>query len=162
METNFLSNFSDNTKIWVYQSPRAFSASEQQWITEEGDKFVAGWNAHGAKVKATVTLLHDRFMVIASDQDYTANSGCSIDSMVGFIRLVQNQTGLNLMDRMLVYYEKDGEVHPFHFQEISKLMNEGVLSKNTNIFNPLVDSKTAFEQNWKKPLGESWLARFAS
>ncbi|MES2627475.1 MAG: hypothetical protein V4616_00775 [Bacteroidota bacterium] len=162
MSTTFLNDFSDNTKVWVYQSPRPFSVQELAWINEEAARFTSGWNAHGAKMKSSIQVLHDRFLVIASDQDFAANSGCSIDSMVGFVRAVQTNTGLNLMDRMLVYYEKDGEVHPFHFQETGKLVQEGVLTEDTIVFNPLVDSKPTFEKTWRAPLKSSWLARFAS
>ncbi len=162
METNFLSDFSDNTKIWVYQSPRPFTAEEQQWIKEQGSSFISGWNAHGAKMKATIEISNERFLIVASDQDYSANSGCSIDSMVGFIRKVQDRTQLNLMDRMLVYYEKDGEVLPLHFQELGEFIKSGTISEDTIVFNPLVDSKPTFEKNWKAPLKDSWLARFVN
>lgn len=162
MENNFLSNFSANTKVWIYQSAREFGPEEISWIEKESQAFIERWNAHGAKVKASFTLLNNRFLVIASDQDFTANSGCSIDSMVGFIRAVQTYTKLDLMNRMLVHYQKDGELHSCDFREISSLVESGELSNNTMVYNPLVNTKQDFQDNWLKPLSEGWLARFAS
>lgn len=160
MNTTFLDQYSNNTKVWVYQSPRPFSFDEQQWLHATGAQFLNSWNAHGAPIKATIQILNDRFLVIASDQEHTANSGCSIDSMVRFVRQVQDQTQLDLMNRMLVYYEKDGELVPCHFQQIGELYKQGEISADTPVFNPLVDSKPSFEENFKKPLAASWLARF--
>lgn len=156
-----LQNFSTNTRIWVYQSPRPFTAEESEWITNAGNEFVSGWNAHGAMMKAEVKLLENRFIVVASDQDFAANSGCSIDKLTAYIRAVQDRTGLNLMDRMLVYYKKDQELVPFHFQQLSELLKEGVITGETIVYNPLVDTLPKFEAEFEKPLKESWLARFA-
>ncbi len=161
MNFDFLNAFSDNTRLWLYQSPREFSADELSWIGAEGSKFAEGWQTHGAEMKATVTVLYNRFVVIASDQEVTANSGCSIDSSVRFIKQLELKTGLNLMDRMLVYYlNTNGEPVSFHFHDLNKLVESGVLTDETPIFNPLVNTKPELMNNWLLPLKASWLSSF--
>lgn len=158
---DFLNNYSENTRLWLYQSPRAFTAEELQWIKQEGELFSDSWKTHGTSMKALVHVIMDRFIVVAADQEVTENSGCSIDSSVRFIKGIENRTGLDLMNRMLVYYlNEQGEPVSFHFHDLAKLLESGAISGNTPIFNPLVNSKTALLNEWQTPLDRSWMAAF--
>ena len=158
---DFLQEYSDNTRLWIYQSPRPFTADERSWVEKEGTNFVSEWNTHGTRLKAGVYVLYDRFLIISADQDVTANSGCSIDSSVRFVKGVELRTGLNLMDRMLVYYlNENNEPVSFHFHDLGKLLEQGVINSSTRIFNPLVNTKPDLINGWIKPLESSWMATF--
>ncbi len=158
---SFLQDYSDNTRLWIYQSPRSFTAEEISFLNREGAAFSESWKTHGTSLKAQVKVLLDRFVIIAADQDITANSGCSIDSSVRFIKGVEQHTGLNLMDRMLVYYLNEaGEPIPFHFHDLGKLVEQGTINASTKIFNPLVNTKPDLINGWIKPLDASWMATF--
>jgi len=160
---DFLQHYSDNTRLWIYQSPRAFSAEELIWIDREGGLFAESWKTHGTSMKALVKVLYDRFLIIAADEDVTGSSGCSVDSSVRFIKGIEQQTGVNLMDRMLVYYmDHQGNPVSFHFHDLGKLIEQGVLTPVTNVFNPLVTTKPALLNQWLMPLERSWLANFVT
>jgi hypothetical protein len=160
MDMDFLKDFSDNTRVWIYQSPREFSPSEQEWLMREANAFTGTWNAHGSPVKATVGLLHNRFIIVAADQEFTPNSGCSIDASVNFIRKAEQYLNVDLMDRRLVTYVSDGTLHTARLDDLPGLYKKGIIRDDSVVFNTLADSKLALEQEWEKNLAASWHYRF--
>jgi hypothetical protein len=150
---------SDTSKVWIYQSNRTFSAKEITEINALGQQFVAGWNAHGQKLSASFDLLYDRFIVLMVDENSAHASGCSIDSSVGFIKKIEQQYQVNLMDRMNVAYLKDEVIATTPLHQMQNLLAEHLIDDGTIVFNNLVSTKKDFMSNWKTPIKSSWHAK---
>ena len=85
----------DHARVWIYQANRPLSDTETQQAQQWGRQFVEQWAAHGQGLRASVTVLHHHFLVIALDEQHHAASGCSIDSSVGFVRILEEAFSKN-------------------------------------------------------------------
>lgn len=154
-----LKNMPDNARLWVYQSNKILSDAEVKNFETEGAKFIDGWAAHGASLKASFDVLHHLFVVIAVDEEQAMASGCSIDKSVHFVKGLEQNLSLNLMDRMQVAYRSGNEIKVCKLSEFEKLAAQGLVNETTIVFNNMVTSKSAFDKEWEVPLKQSWQSR---
>ena len=87
-------HFSDESKVWIFQSNRPFIEKEQKEIDEQLYQFYVQWLAHGDAVKGWAKLLFNQFVVVLADESGTNVSGCSTDSMVRISRAWSDNTML--------------------------------------------------------------------
>ncbi len=155
-----IKNMPPNAKLWVYQSNRALTNEEVTEITKSALAFIADWAAHGASLKAGFEIIYNRFIVLAVDEQQALASGCSIDKSVKFIKELEQQFNLNLFDRMQIAYRKENEIVVCKLSEFEKLAQQGLVNETTIVFNNMVTTKTAFDNEWEVPLKQSWQSRF--
>ena len=148
---------SPNSRVWVYQSNRAFTTNEAALIAEKVKTFVTQWTAHKMEVAGGGALLHNRFIVLMADEAEVGVSGCSVDSSVNFIRSIGSEFNVNFFDRCCIAYIKDGEVLTCSRAEFEKLVEEGTITDETIVFNNLVATKADLETKWKIAYKDSWL-----
>ena len=75
-------NFSDSSRVWIYQGSRSFLPTEVTAINKTLNEFVTGWKSHGAAVKGSAHLFFERFIVLMADESDIMIGGCSTDSSV--------------------------------------------------------------------------------
>lgn len=156
------SHMPDTARVWIFQSNRLFTAQETAFIESATKEFIAQWNAHKQAVHGEGHVLFNAFVVLIADENYTAVSGCSMDSMVHFIRSLQSRFALNFFDRLSVaYLTPENQLKFTTAREIGSLLDKGELNENTLVFNNLISSKKELEENWILPLGKSWLKNHA-
>ncbi|HEX8515652.1 MAG TPA: ABC transporter ATPase [Bacteroidia bacterium] len=148
-----------DARVWVYQSNKALSADEVMAIREAGEKFISGWSAHGAALRASFDILYDRFVVIGVDEKQALASGCSIDKSVHFIKDLEQKLKLDFFDRMQVAYKDANDILACSLNEFEKLAKDNKVNEETIVFNNMVSSKTAFDKEWEVPLKQSWQSR---
>ena len=90
------------SRVWVYQANRPFSAEETKTVMTLLRSFCEQWVAHGQPLKASFKIEKNQFVVMAVDEDFHNPSGCSIDSSVGVLRQIHAATGVDLLDRSRV------------------------------------------------------------
>ncbi len=152
-----LQQLSPESRIWVYQSSREFTADEVQKINTLATEFVTTWSAHGAALKAAAEILHNRFLVIGVDEQQAAASGCSIDKSVALVKKIETDFNTDLLDRMQIAYRKDGEIKTCKLPQISALLEKAEITENTIIFNNLVTTKKDWDNDWEIALKDSWI-----
>jgi len=150
----------DSSRIWIYQCNRSFSDSELEKISEKLKAFLERWTAHGADLKSGFEIKYKRFIVIALDQQVNAATGCSIDASVKFIQELETTYKVDLMDKMNVSYKQGDYVAYKTLTDFKKMAKEKAVSKNTIVFNNLVNSKAEYAEFWEVPASESWHSRF--
>ena len=150
----------DNARIWIYQCNRSFSDSELEEISEKLKAFLEGWTAHGADLQSGFEIKYKRFIVIALDQQVNAATGCSIDASVKFIQELETAYKVDLMDKMNVSYKQGEYVAYKTLTDFKKMAKDKAVSKNTIVFNNLVNSKAEYAEFWEVPASESWHSRF--
>jgi hypothetical protein len=150
----------DSSRIWIYQCNRSFSDSELEKISEKLKAFLERWTAHGADLKSGFEIKYKRFIVIALDQQVNAATGCSIDASVKFIQELETAYKVDLMDKMNVSYKQGDYVAYKTLTDFKKMAKEKAVSKNTIVFNNLVNSKAEYAEFWEVPASESWHSRF--
>jgi hypothetical protein len=145
--------FSDTSKVWIYQSSREFTPSETEQIQEYLNQFVKGWASHGNKLYAAGKIIYNRFIVLIADESYAGASGCSLDKSIAFIKAIEKEFKTDLLDRMNVCY-KD-EAGNIKSSQLQKITASG-LTAETIVFNNLIEDKKAFLSQWEIPVKYSW------
>ena len=87
-------------------------------------------------------------------------TGCSIDSSVRFIQELEKQYSISLLDKMNVSYRHGEFIAYKPLIEFKKMIKNRSISKNTIVFNNLINNKSEFLNNWEVPIEESWHNRF--
>jgi len=153
-------NLPDDSRVWIYQANRSFSAEELEELQSRLDKFVTQWTAHGSDLKASYLIKYKRFIVLSLDQEITAASGCSIDASVHFIQQLEKDYQVELLDKMNVSYKQGGFIAYKSLSDFRKMAKNRSVSPKTTVFNNLVNNKAEFLSDWEVPAAESWHKRF--
>ncbi|HBY67318.1 MAG TPA: ABC transporter ATPase [Flavobacteriaceae bacterium] len=161
MLTDF-KNLPDDSRIWIYQTNRKFTDEETVEIEAKTASFLKEWTAHGSDLQAGFEIKYNRFIVIGLNQSIASASGCSIDASVHFIQSLEKEYNVDLMDKMNVtFYSGDYIAHK-PLSDFRKMAKSKSVSKNTVVFNNLVNTKEEYLENWEVPAKESWHNRFLS
>ncbi len=152
----------DDSRIWVYQANRKLTDQEVDFIKERIPVFLENWTAHGKDLEAGFEIRFNRFIIIGLNQQNASATGCSIDASVKFIQSIEQELGIDLMDKMNVtYYNGDYIAHKT-LLDFKKMAKAKSVSKETIVFNNLVTTKAEYLENWKVPAKDSWHSRFLS
>ncbi|MBT5439180.1 MAG: ABC transporter ATPase [Flavobacteriales bacterium] len=138
----------EHSRVWIYLSDRLFTQEESEIILTEVDAFVSSWKAHQKSLNASGTLILNRFLILAVDENTEAASGCSIDSSVNFVKSIGLRFGVDFFNRLNMLILKDGKPTMISFHDLAS-------HKEENIFNPNIDSLRDLRQNWIIPVKES-------
>lgn len=153
-------SLSPQSKVWIYQSNRPLAEAEEQQILPELQAFAQSWVSHNRQLRAGADILHQRFVVLAVDETQADASGCSIDKSVHFLKGLEQSYGLSLFERMIFsYQDAEGKVHTVDRDTFAQLYASGAINDETPVFDPLVDTLGDLQQQFVKPLGQSWHKR---
>jgi len=149
-------HFSENSRVWVYQSDRELTDNEALQIKVLLDNFTTGWTAHNNQLKAKAEIRYNRFIILIVDESQAGASGCSIDKSVHFMQQIESQFGINLFDRFNLAYREGGEVLSAPRAKFEELLRQGSINADTIVFNNLVQNLTELENKWEVPFKNSW------
>ncbi|WP_066218433.1 ABC transporter ATPase [Formosa haliotis] len=150
----------ETSKVWIYQANRSFSDQELDEIKSKIEVFLENWTAHGADLSAGYDIKYKRFIVIGLNQDINKASGCSLDASVHFIQQLEKEYNVDLLDKMNVSYKQGEFVAYKTLTEFRKMAKDKAVSKNTIVFNNLVNNIAEYKENWEVPASDSWHNRF--
>lgn len=150
-------NFSDNSRVWIYQSSRAFIEKEATEINEQLYQFYTQWKAHGDPVKGWAALLFRQFIVVMADESDVHVSGCSTDASVRVVKSIERQYSVNFFDRMMITFLRNGKSDMLPFNQIQYAIDKGFINENTLLFNNIPVTKKELLENWLVPIKGSWL-----
>jgi len=150
----------EESRVWIYQANRSFTPEELSEIEDKLNVFIENWTAHGGDLQAGYIIKYKRFIVLALNQNLNAATGCSIDASVRFIQELEKAYGVDLMDKMNVSYKQGEFIAHKSLVDFKKMAKQRAVSKNTIVFNNLVNNIAEFKENWEVPASESWHSRF--
>lgn len=154
-----LEELSPKSKVWIYQADRALQKEEKERIREMGEAFASDWSAHGKSLKAAFRIFYDRFLVFFVDGSEQEATGCSIDRSVHFIKGLESEFDLELLDRKrIAYRDEAAAIDTIPFDRVENALEEGRLKPDQTVFNNLVRTKEEFQEHWEVPLHKSWVA----
>ncbi|WP_410221136.1 ABC transporter ATPase [Pedobacter sp.] len=148
--------FSPQSKIWVYQSNRKFTETEQSEIQQKLDEFTGQWKAHGHQLKAKAEIRYGFFIILVVDQDQASATGCSVDASVRVIKEIEDQYHVDLFNRFNMAYKINEEVHVVPKEDFETLISIKKINLDTIVFNNLVQDLEEFNTKWEVPLHQSW------
>ena len=153
-------NLPKNSRVWIYQSDREFTIKEIEFISVRAEDFINQWTRHGDDLKGSFTIKYNQFLVLAVDESFNNVSGCSIDSSVRFIKQLENELQLDLMDKMNITFKDNQNINLVKLPDFQKYIKDKKVTSETIVFNNMVSSKEDFESNWEVPAKQSWHKRF--
>ena len=148
---------SDSSKLWVFQSDKIISPSNQKILINEISPFLTDWSSHGAEIKSSFEIRYDLFLIISVDEEMNSASGCSIDKLTNFIIQISNEIGVDFFNRLNVAYKSDSEkINLRSLSDFKTLISEGKINEESIVFNNLIKTKKDYIEQWEVQLKNSW------
>lgn len=148
--------FSQHSRVWIYQSDKKLTDEVVQQIQQELDKFTAGWTAHNHQLKAKGEVRYNRFLILIVDESQAGASGCSIDKSVHFMQQIEQHFGINLFDRFNLAYRDGEEILSLPRHAFEDMLKQGKINTETIVYNNMVQNLTELETKWEVPFKNSW------
>jgi hypothetical protein len=149
-------SFSPQSRVWVYQSDRAFSDQEVNAIQLKLEDFTTQWKAHGHQLNAKAQVLYNFFIVFIVDEASAGVTGCSIDSSVRVIKEIEKEYGVDLFNRFNIAYRHEDKVVVTGKEDFETLVNIKAIGPKSIVFNNMVQTLQEFETKWEISFEESW------
>ena len=127
----------DTSRIWIYQSNREFSSEEVNVIKFNAKKFIENWTRHGDDLKGSFTIVYNRFIVIAVDENFANVSGCSIDASVRFIQQIQSELNVDLLNKLHIAFKTNDDVNSVSLNDFRSFIGNDKITQDTIVFNNL-------------------------
>ncbi|WP_158995612.1 ABC transporter ATPase [Mucilaginibacter sp. L196] len=148
--------FSQNSRVWVYQSDKQLNDADVIKLQIMLDNFTIGWTAHNNQLKAKAEIRYNRFIVLIVDESQAGASGCSIDKSVRFMKDIEQELGINLFDRFNLAYRSGEQILSVPRHTFEGLISNKTIDANTTVFNNMVQNLTELETKWEVPFKDSW------
>ncbi|RKR80025.1 hypothetical protein BDD43_0114 [Mucilaginibacter gracilis] len=150
-------NFSENSRIWIYQSNRELNPAELALTERILNEFTVDWTAHNNLLKAKAEVRYNRFIILTVDESQTGASGCSIDKSVALMKKLEQEFNINLFDRFnTAYRTANGNITTATRAEFEELIKQGIINTDTTVFNNLVNKLGDLATKWEVPYKNSW------
>ncbi|MBN8703458.1 MAG: ABC transporter ATPase [Bacteroidetes bacterium] len=160
MHTSYFNNMPSTARAWVYMADKEFNESEIAAIKDMSIAFIDSWTSHGAKMKAELEVIYNRFIVLLLDETAAGASGCGIDKSVAFMKQLEGKFHVNLFNRMLVAYKTaDEQIKIINFNNLAELSDAADFSA-IQVFNNAITTKQEFEKSWLLPIDQSWVKEY--
>ncbi len=161
-----LINFSllpPSSRIWIFQSSRMLLPAEVTFLKEQTDVFLQQWTAHKVDLNASSLVVDDLFLIVAVDESEVNASGCSIDKLYQFVKNVQQQLNIDLLDRLKVaFVNSENTISTTSLKEMENMIQSGRVDGELPVYDLTVTTLGEYSDKFKAPLKSTWLNRFQS
>ena len=149
-------NIANDARIWIFQANRIFSQLELEFLEKSISLFLNSWTANGSQLSASFKIEYNTFIIIALDEKNSSATGCSIDKLVNYMKQIENEFSVRLLDRLDISYILNDELIIERLDDFKKNILTKKIDKNTIVFNNLIKLKNDLADKWKIPLSNSW------
>jgi len=147
---------SDESRIWIFQSNQLISNIDIESLEKKIDAFLSSWTSHGDQLMVASKIKYNLFIIIALDESCSTASGCSIDKLVNFIKNIENEYQISLLDRLDLSYRDKNKISVLRLDDFKRKILEKKINNDTIVFNNLINLKSDLTDNWEIPLNRSW------
>ncbi len=149
-----------NAKVWIYQSDSNLSSTDVELIEKEVKFFLNNWSSHNKEIESSFEIRYNRFLIIGLNENINSASGCSIDKSVNFIKNLQSILKVNFLNRLDVAYKIGNEINSISLLEFQTMIRKNKLSKDSIVYNNMIDTKKLYLNNWETTIENSWHKKF--
>lgn len=149
-----------NAKVWIYQSDSNLSSKDVELIEKEVKLFLNNWSSHNKEIESSYEIRYNRFLIIGLNENINSASGCSIDKSLNFIKNLQSILKVNFLNRLDVAYKIGNEINSISLSEFQNMIRENKLSKDSIVYNNMIDTKKLYLNNWETTIENSWHKKF--
>lgn len=151
-------DFSKNSRVWIYQSNRPFTAPESLKLNERLKEFAHQWLSHGDQVSAFAHLFFDHFIVLMADEATVKVSGCSTDSSTRVIKNLEEDFGVKLFDRQTMAFIVKERIQLIPLHQVNEAISKDIIGGDTLYFNNTILTLEELLAKWIVPVKNSWLS----
>ena len=144
----------DQSRIWIYAAEHKLTNDQENYILNHISDHLQNWEAHKVPLTAGVTILENRFIVVALDESENGASGCSIDTLQKSIQNLEKDLSISLLNRLNVFCKIEDEILC-----IPSFKLESIAKSNT-LFYDLTIQKKSDLYSYLKPISEGWCASY--
>ena len=145
---------SDQSRIWIYAAEQKLTKDQEGHVLKVISAHLQNWEAHKVPLTAGVTILENRFIVVALDDSENAASGCSIDTLQNTIQKLENELSISLLNRLNVFCKIEEEIKCIPTFRLKNEIDEYTL------FYDLTIQKKSEIARWLKPIKDGWCASY--
>lgn len=150
----------DSSRIWVYQSSREFTEEEVAKMSTSLTEFVNEWTRHGDDLKASFSIKHKHFVILAVDESFNQVSGCSIDASTHVFKNFEKEFNLELLNKLNTAFKDGDHINVVSLGDFQKYVKSEKIHSNTLVFNNMVQNKGDLKLSWEVPANKSWHSRY--
>lgn len=143
-------------RVIIYPASRPFTAKESKAISEKLFDFLTTWAAHGKPLSSSFKIEKNQFVVVVVDEEKEAASGCSIDSLTGVMRKLDEEYNLGFFDRMKASYVENDEIKTVKLTDFRTGLKNGEIPHNIEVFDFSKSTYVNFLSDFLLPLKRSW------
>ena len=158
MIVNFKS-LNKNSRVWIFQSLDFIDDRLVELIKEKISLFLNEWKSHQKDFKSSFEIRYNTFIIVAADESNLV-SGCSIDSLVNFIKELESLFDLQLTDKLHIKYIFNDEIQTKHLNDFKILCQSLEKNQELIVFNNLVKNIFELNHNWNVDIRESWHKKY--
>ena len=147
------------SRIWIFQSKDQLDESTYNSIKKKISVFLENWKSHQKSFDSSFIIKYKTFIVVAADETNLV-SGCSIDSLINFVKSIEDEFEINLLDKLDVKYKIGDDINTANLNEFKKICENIGINDELIVFNNLVKNIDDFEKNWEVDIRKSWHKRF--
>ena len=144
----------EEARIWIYAAEHKLTNDQENHILKSISNYLQNWEAHKVPLTAGVTILENRFIVVALDDSKNAASGCSIDTLQNTIQELENELSISLLNRLNVFCKIREEIKCI---PTFRLKNE--IDEDTLFYDFTIQKKSEIE-SWLKPIKDGWCSSY--
>ena len=150
-----------SSKVWVFQSSSEIPESLFENISIDTKNFLEELNSHGNSLNSSFKLIYNHFLIIAVENTKNEISGCSIDTIIRFVKNLELRYNLSFFDRLIVKYkEENNNIKSTSLDEFKSIYKTKKISDKITVFNNLVKNIDELKNIWETNIHNSWLKRF--
>lgn len=153
-------NLPENSRIFIYQSNKKLFEPVLSEIKNSLETFLNQWVSHGVFLESACLIKYDRFIIIGVNPELQNASGCAIDTLVSFIQELEKKYDIDLLDKMNVTFRQGENIVYKPLLEFKQMAKDKSVTKNTIVFNNLINMAGELKDAWEVPAEDSWHNRF--
>ena len=150
-----IESLSDDSRVFIYPGSRKFYPQELPVIREKLEEFCQSLEG----VELAFEIKYDRFLVFVV-ADRTPLDLDQQNILVDFVQGLENEFSIVLLDKVNVCFKQGEYVQLKEVKDFKKLIKNKGVSKNTIIFDLLINTKDEYEQFFEVPAQDSWVSHF--
>lgn len=150
-------NLAPHSRLWIFQADRFLSDKECARINSELTEFIKGWASHGNELYGDFKIENNLFVMVGADESKSPTSGCSIDALTRKIKDLGAELKIDFFNRLNIAYEDPStEIKVISMLEFKNLMSSDTITRQTTVYNNLVETVAELDENWRTTVGKSW------
>ncbi len=137
-----------SSNVWLYQADRELTANEISYLEKELNVFIREWATHGTQLYGAFEVKHNRFLILAVDENKVPTSGCSIDTSVHKMKEIGAKINVDFFNRLNVFISKENEWKKVHISDLKEY-------PEWTFYNPMIKTLDDLSNSWEIKVKDS-------